>query len=141
MSRIQQFDYSVDLLQHLLWQYNEAENLPALLQSKQTWYTEQQTEFWQGWHSDVFDLRTATEFGLSVWAVILGLPLFLDKPPTPPDFPAWGFGPENRNFNNGRFAVATGSFQDLTLEQKRLVLMFRYFQLTTDATIRQLTLS
>ncbi len=35
---IQNFDYSVNLLQALLWQYNEAKNLQGILEAKQTWY-------------------------------------------------------------------------------------------------------
>ena len=72
---IQEFDFSVDLLQAILWQYNNATSLQSLLNSEQAWVIENQTEFWENWLRDVFDLRTANEFGLSVWSIILGIPL------------------------------------------------------------------
>jgi len=99
MSRIQEFDFSVDLLQHILWNFNQAENLQNLLQKKQDWYQENQQEFWDNWVRDVFDLRTANDFGLSIWSIILDLPLFGDSDVSPTDYPAFGFGsPLNINF-------------------------------------------
>lgn len=125
----QEFDFSVDLLRELLWQYNNAPALESLITSKQAWYTENQTEFWESWIRDVFDLRTANDFGLSVWAVILGVPLVVTPEPDADKF-AWGYGPDRANYNNGNFAANGGSF-GLTTEQKRLVLRLRYFQLVT----------
>ena len=135
MSSKQTFDYSVDLIQHLLWQYNDAENLPALLQAKQDWYDVSQEDFWNNWFRDVFNLDTVNSFGISVWAVILNIPLFEGQEPISEDFPTFGFGPFNKNFNNGRFVGLTDPIQMLTLEEKRILLKFRYFQLTTDMTL------
>lgn len=90
-TQVQSFDYSVDLLRSVLWAYNEAENLQGLLNAKQTWYDKNHVEFWESWITDVFDLRTANDFGLSVWAVILDLPLFGDNAVSPPEYPAIGF--------------------------------------------------
>lgn len=138
--RIQELDFSVDLLRSLLWQYNEAANLEALVRAKQTWYDAGQTAFWNDWYVDVFDLRTANDFGLAVWAIILGLPLSV-KPADDPDKPIFGFGADafgpgtndRVNFNNGNFA-ASGQII-LTTEQKRLALRLRYFQLTTRGSV------
>ncbi len=80
--RIQQFDYSINLLRALLWQDNTATNLTALLQAKQTWYDENVSTFFEDWVTDVFDIRTANEFGLAVWAIILGVPTTVILPPT-----------------------------------------------------------
>lgn len=125
----QAFDFSVDLLQCLLWQYNDATKLQAIMASKQDWYNEAQEGFWEDWLSDVFDIRTANEFGLSVWAAILGVPLTI-VPAAQADKPIWGFGAEREGFMQGNFASA-GVLSNLTVEQRRLVLRMRYFQLTT----------
>jgi len=132
---IQEFDFSVDLLRALLWQYDAAANLQALLAAKKAWYDANQTAFWEGWIRDVFDLRTADEFGLAVWSIILDLPLFVSSPPSPEDKPTWGFGSNNANFGNGNFSSKSGSTNDLPLETKRLALRMRYFQLTSSGCV------
>jgi hypothetical protein len=76
-SAIEDFDFSVDILSALLWRQNNATTLQSLLQQKQDWYNENHTQFWQDWYTNVFNLQTANEFGLSVWAQILGIPLTL----------------------------------------------------------------
>lgn len=130
----QEFDFSIDVLQVLLWQYNRAENLTALLQAKQDWLNENHEQFWTNWVRDVFDLRTANEFGCSVWAVILNLPLAVVQPPAPQKR-SFGFGPYNPNFNRSNFGATAQQVLPLTLEQKRLVLQLRYFQLITRGTV------
>ena len=77
---IQSFDFSVNLLQALLWEYNEASNLQSILTQKQAWYNTNQSNFWNNWIVNVFDMRTANEFGLTVWSIILDLPLFYSQP-------------------------------------------------------------
>lgn len=138
MTTIQEFDFSVDLLRALLWQYDKAANLQSLLADKKAWYDVNQTAFWEGWIRDVFDLRTASEFGLIVWSVILDLPLFVN---TPPDLgkPTFGFdGAGHVNFDNGNFTDTSGSSYYLPLETKRLALQLRYFQLTSAGTVPEI---
>lgn len=133
--KIQAFDYSVNLLRALLWQYNEAERLEALVRAKQSWYDENQTQFFTNWYDDVFNLQTANDFGLAVWAIILGLPLAV-SPDDNTGQDIFGFAADDENFNNGNFA-ANGTTIILTQEQKRLVLRLRYFQLTTRHSVTQ----
>lgn len=136
MTTIQAFDFSVDLMRALLWQYNDAARLEALVRQKQEWYDESQTAFWEDWIADVFDLRTANDFGLAVWAIILNAPLTVASGVDPDDKPVWGFGAYRENFENGNFAGTSGTA--LTAEQKRLVLRLRYFQLVTRGTIPEI---
>ena len=130
MSRKQELDYSVDLLKAILWQYNDASRLQSILQSKQDWYDENQRDFWENWYNDVFNLQTANEFGLSVWAIILDIPIIVQVEPPDPDFIRWGFGGYHLNYDNSNFAPASGGVQALTVEQARTVLRMRYFQIT-----------
>lgn len=132
------FDFSVDLLRALLWQYNEAENLEGLLAQKAAWYQENQTQFWNDWITNVFDLRTANDFGLSVWSIILNQPIFLNNQPSPPGYPAWGFGSFRRNFTRGNFASDKGGTVQLPTETARLLLRLRYFQLTSAGTVPEI---
>lgn len=133
MSRIQSFDFSVDLLRALLWQYNDAARLESLLRQKQGWYNANQEAFWNDWVRDVFDLRTANDFGLAVWSIILNLPLAVTSDGDPADKPIWGFGPYREGFNQGNFATLSSSL--LSTEQKRVALRLRYFQLVTRGTV------
>lgn len=138
MARRQEFDFSVDLLRVVLWQYNNTPNLQSIITQKQQWYIDNQTEFWSDWMVDVFDLRTANDFGLSVWAIILDLPLVATLPPSDLDKPTWGFSNNNENFGNGNFSSKTSTSAGLTLEQRRIALRLRYIQLVSRGTIPEI---
>lgn len=131
MSRVQALDFSVDLMSALLWQYNDAARLESLLAQKQTWYDVNQSAFWSDWVRDVFDLRTANDFGLSVWSIILDFPAVIQSQ-EPADKPIWGFGQYREPFNNGNFARSTSA---LSTDQRRLALQLRYFQLVTTGAV------
>lgn len=136
---IQQFNFTVDLLQVILWQYNEAVRIQQLLTDKQNWYLENQTQFWEDWFENVFNLLTADQFGLVVWSIILDIPAFLDTN-ADPDKPTFGFNElpvllnDNLNFNNGNFS-SVGTTYRLTVEELRVVLRLRYYQLTSRGSI------
>lgn len=132
----QLFNFSVNLLQALLWRQNKADNLASLLTQKQSWYDTNQTNFWTNWIRDVFDLRTASDFGCAVWAIILGLPLAVVLPAS--TRPTFGFGAFHRNFTRGNFAPISQNVVPLTLPQKRLVLRLRYLQLFTHGTVPEI---
>ncbi len=105
--QIPEINSSMDLLRNIIWQYDGSEEIQTLMQKKEEWYNKAHTEFWNNWFTDVFDLRTANDFGLSVWALILGVNLFIPECPN--------------------VVLAT--------EQKRLVCRLRYYQLITRCTI------
>ncbi len=130
----QLFDNSVDLLQALLWQYNNATNLQGILNFKQDWYNSENRDFWDDWYTDVFNLNTLNDFGCSVWAIILGINFITQ---IEPDLSrgGWGFGPYGKNFFDGNFGASSTQVIELTTAQKRLVLKLRYFQLISRGTV------
>lgn len=134
---VQAFDYSVDLMRAILWQYNDANRIQSLLAQKQDWYDTNQRDFWSAWFRDVFDLRTASEFGCAVWSIILGQPLTADLGAAATDYPAWGFADFGMNFGNGNFARGDGG-QSLGLDQKRTILRLRYRQLVSRGTVPEI---
>ena len=138
MGTIQEFDFSVDLLKAMLWQYNDAPNLLSILQQKQDWYDENQTAFWTDWYNDVFNLQTANDFGLSVWAIILDIPIIVATTPSNPADPGLFFGPLHKNFTHGNFFRKGAGGVELTTEQARTVLRMRYYQITTKATVPEI---
>lgn len=135
---IQPFDFSVDLLKVLLWQYNDADKLQSLLQQKQAWYNTHQTKFWHDWYHDVFNLTTANDFGLAVWAVILDMPLMASFDKSEEDAPAFGFEEGYQNFGAGNFFATQASKVSLTTAQKRLIIQLRYFQLVSRGTVPEI---
>lgn len=137
MSTIQQIDSSVNLLAAILWQYEESGKLKSITQQKQEWYIANHSEFWNAWYRDVFNIDTANRFGLSIWGRILNISLGVDTEPQANKVP-FGFGANNRNFNNGNFGRNKQATQALSLEQQRLVIRMRYFQLTTRATVPEI---
>lgn len=127
----EQFDFTVNVTQTLIWQYNDASKLQAIIEDKQAWLDANLRDFWANWYRDVFDLRTANDFGLQIWAVILGMKFTLAA-----DVPTLIFGFDGSgllNFNNSVFRPSGADV--LTTEQKRLILRLRYRFLTSNATI------
>lgn len=135
---IQEFDYSVDLLRAILWQYTDATNLQSLLQSKQDWYDVNQSEFWNDWYNNVFNLATANDFGLSVWSVILGQPIYINNGPPPANDQTFGIGPFNQNLTNGNLFGGTHTVYYFSTPIARLLLQLRYFQLTSAGTVPEI---
>lgn len=70
---VESFDFSADIKRAMLWDDNRSVNLKSLLEQKEAWYTSFLEGFWNDWYEDVFDIRTANDFGCSVWAIILGI--------------------------------------------------------------------
>jgi hypothetical protein len=157
---VQGFDFTVDVLQSILWQYNQATTLLALLNNKQNWLDENQTKFWfnvdaatdetgNGWYQNVFNLITADTFGLAVWSIILGLPLYVTTPQVP-NSQIWGFNEYtddtdtaliNNYFNFGSSSDTVSNFSNLNTtislqpEEQRFLLRLRYYQLITRGQI------
>lgn len=135
--KVQDINTSVELLQSLLWQHNNAPKLTSIIRSKEEWYTSQFSEFWDAWVRDVFDLRTANEFGLKVWSIILGLPLVLTEP-APTKLVNFGFGDTNKNFDHGNFGISGSDVAAVTEDEARLMLRLRYFQLICRPTVPEI---
>jgi hypothetical protein len=135
---IQSFDYNVDLLKAILWQYNDAANLQGILNAKASWYDTNQTEFWENWYDNVFNLATANEFGLAVWSIILGFPLFFNTAPIVSGS-IFGFDEQTGfNFDNSNFGDNNGNTYELPIGTKRIALQLRYFQLTSSGTVPEI---
>lgn len=137
MSTIQEFDYNVDLLRAILWQYEDSDRLKMIIQSKQDWVNRAHSKFWSDWYRDVFNIDTANAFGLGIWGRILNISLGVSEQPQPGKI-SFGFGSNHTNFNNGNFGVLSSGTQSLSLEQQRLVIRMRYFQLTCRPTIPEI---
>ncbi|CUU68189.1 Protein of uncharacterised function (DUF2612) [Campylobacter hyointestinalis subsp. hyointestinalis] len=135
--KIQDFDYSVDLLQALLWQYNDAEKLQSLLFQKNKWYKENVSDFWDNWYRDVFNLDTANDFGLTVWAKILNISFSVSEPPRSASN-TFGFGNYYLNFFDSNFYPEKSGDFILNENQKRIVLKLRFFQIISRATIPEI---
>lgn len=127
--QIEYLSASVNLLRAILWQYNDAENLQGILQAKHDWYDLNHSGFWERWYYYVFDLRTANAFGLNVWAIILGLPLNVTFEPSTGE-EVFGFSANNLGFDDGSFGIPdTGTVVPLSVEQARIALRLRFYQL------------
>lgn len=151
MSTIQTYNPTVNVLRSLLWAFNDAVNLQGLLQDKQTWYTENHVTFWNNWVRDVFDLRTANIFGVSVWSRILDVPFVGTVEPSPPTYPAFAFDngvanspiqnffdPNTPNTAGGNFATDADASFGLSVDELRLLLRLRFFQLVTRGAIPEI---
>ncbi len=131
-------DLNVNLLRSILWQYENADKLKAIVIGQQEWINENHTSFWSDWIRDVFNLKTANAFGLAVWARILNVPLTIEREGGLDD--VFGFGVEHENFNNGGFGVAAGAIDNVSVEQARKILLARYFTLTYAPTVTNINM-
>jgi hypothetical protein len=131
---IQEFNFNVDVLQAIIWQYDSAPNLRSIIESESAWYETNQATFWNDWIVNVFDLGTANDFGLQVWSIILQQSLYTSYSASP-ESPYFGFGADNQNFGVYNFASQNGGTNIYSTEIARLLLRLRYFQLTSSGTI------
>lgn len=134
MSTVQEFDFNIDLNKTVLWQFEESPNLNALRANQQAWLDENHKDFWGNWYIDVFDIRTANDFGLLVWAKILNIQLYTDTDISPTNYPNIGFADFGHNFLDGNFADDGNRALLLNTEQKRIIIKLRYFCLSTNQT-------
>lgn len=125
MSKIQDFNLSLNLLESIIWQYNEAEHLQKIIEDEQLWYETNVNEFMQDWYTNVFNVDTANNFGLSVWAKILNVNFAL-PPEETRNTNVFGFGEYYNNFYQSNFSPPSQEDRSLTLEQKRLVIKLTY---------------
>jgi len=143
--RIREFDYSVDVAQALLWQYNTAERLEKLMLFKQEWYELYNSSFFETWFEGIFDLATCGQNGLIVWAIILNVDVFITDDPIPEGYPAWGFANYSYNFYGNpaapvgaNFAPSQGNTPQLGLEDGRKLLQLRYFAITSNCSVTEI---
>lgn len=105
------FNPQIDIQQCVLWQYANSPALRTLLQDKSAFYQQNVAQFWNDWFNDVFNINTATDFGLSVWGEIL-------------DFPR-------------QIKSNTGTIHNLTTEQYRTILKGQLLKFRMDGTVPQ----
>ena len=65
------FSFKTNLIQNVIWQYENATNLKTLITQKENWYNTNLDEFWLKIESDFLNIQTATDFGLNLWGQIL----------------------------------------------------------------------
>lgn len=128
------YQCTIDLMRAIDWQRGSADKLNQLIQLKQEWYESNHCGFWNDWVTDVFNLDTANEFGLSVWSVILDVPIFDGVEKSPSDYPAIFFGDTRKNYSRGNFGINGSIVDSLTLEQKRIMLKLKAFVLNSRMT-------
>ena len=66
-----------DLKKVITWQYDNATNLVALILSMEEFFSESTQKFWDDWPTDVANIDTANDFGLSVWGMLVGVKRFI----------------------------------------------------------------
>lgn len=90
--RITKFDFHNDYSPLILWQYLEAEKLKGIVDNQSEFSDKYIRDFWDDYNTNVFNLRTADSFGLSVWGILLNQPrpLYTDLTPfSDDDYRTW----------------------------------------------------
>lgn len=61
----------INLIQNILWQYEQAENLKGLITQKDKWYKTNVNTFWQEIITNFLNIQNANDWGLNLWGKIL----------------------------------------------------------------------
>ncbi len=117
----------INVYDSLDWQRSNAELIRAWFNKEQEWYQENHNDFWDNFLDNIFDLRTCNDFGLSVWSIILNESTYGVTEASPTDYPAWGFGENRENFNNGNFGTNSDSGYNFTTEERRILLQLKAY--------------
>lgn len=64
---------TANLLECILWQYDNAPKLKSLVQACQDEFDGNVQDFWDNFYTNIFNLDTANSFGLAVWGICLGV--------------------------------------------------------------------
>lgn len=110
--KISNFNFKCDLSPVILWQYNDAERLKAIVENQQVFMDGNVRDFFTDFNRDVLNIETANTFGLGVWGALLQVPR-----------PVYDDG---------------GVQKEFTDEQYRLLLRARIYLLTFDGSARAL---
>lgn len=65
---------SIPLTNNILWQYDNAPSLKSLIESKQTWYDNNNEEFYSGLINNFLNINSANDWGLGLWGAVLQVP-------------------------------------------------------------------
>lgn len=126
-------DFSIDILQSVLWQYDKAERLKSLINDKQKFYDDATTEFWEDWYRDVFNVDTANYFGLIIWAIILGCNEYINLT-YKLGVKTFGFGESHRNFYQANFSLSS-YILTLSKEQLRKVIKAQMYMFNSNGSL------
>lgn len=74
MAKVFNDDLELNLEQCNLWQYDQATNIQTILNNELEFYNINVTQFWKNFYTNIFNIKTANDFGLSLWGVTLGIP-------------------------------------------------------------------
>ena len=65
------FTFDSNLIQNIIWQYDNAPVLKSIIKQKNEWYNENLNGFWEKIVSDFLNINTANDWGLNLWGKIL----------------------------------------------------------------------
>lgn len=88
--------HNKNIEQALKWLHSNAEATQSLIKAKAQWYDRYHEQYWRDWFDDVFNLSTASDFGIVVWCAILGVPS--GRFGFEPFANNWAYGSNRQNF-------------------------------------------
>jgi len=125
---IKEFNFNLELMRFLFWEYQDS-NVDALLQYQQDAMNQLTGQFFDDWITDVFNIDTCNDFGISFWAIVLDVPLLLEVDIGDEKL-AWGFGLNRANFAPpSNFGINASGVALLTRYQKRSILKMKYLKM------------
>lgn len=122
-----------NLLKTILWQYEDSKNIKALTSFNNDFFYEINNKYQIDFYNDIFNLKTATDYGLSIWSRILNIPISINKPINIDE--VFGFGEDFEGFDNGSFGRFQSVDENVSTEVARVILLLRWFKMTRRPTI------
>lgn len=134
---------SRNLMSSVTWRYNSSNRFLSLLQSKQAWYAANNDAFWDNWYSSTFNLKTANNFGCSVWANILNVPVSILG--LRDNFRLWGYDALRANYEDsdapgsnpgsGNYPPISSNGGITSVQEAIWALRLKYYVHTTQRTV------
>lgn len=140
MSNIEKFygvSNSNEVLQALLWQYDNAEALQVIVYNQRDFLVEAETNFWCWYLFNYFRLYGADSHGVTIWSILLDYGITATSL-NPNISNTWGFGNFNQNFGHGNFGSKNSRVVSLPTEWAVFALKLRYFGLVGGCTVPQI---
>lgn len=109
------------------WQRSNATKFRKLVERQKAWMQTYHVDFWNDWVVNVFNLNTADEFGLSVWAIILNEAVYGTQDASGSDYDAWGYGENRKNYGNGNYGTNNGTGYNFTVDEARILLLMKAY--------------
>ena len=133
--KIVNINYAIDLNDCVTWQYENTTRLKQLINYKNA-FNIYVREFLENWYQEVFNLETASYFGLIIWSIILSHTNYVQLR-SRIGSKSFGFGQYHKNFFESNFGLSDYIYT-LKTKELRQILIAQCYNLQSNGSLYDL---